>query len=150
MNPRYHRPNGHRGSFRSLEWKPLKAPVARRLAALSAGETDPFLAAFLKSGLHAPSVPNAPDAETEFHVLLEAAAEIEQALMVQYLYAYYSHEGSDVFLSVAIQEMGHLFSMQNALRVLGQPVHLLLPDPSMPEAQDAFPFPLVLQPVSVK
>ena len=63
--------------------------------------------------------------------------------MVQYLYAWFT-SGISVFRTVAIQEMGHLFSAQNLLRCLNQPVHLNLPEPSMPSAQEAFPFPLVL------
>jgi hypothetical protein len=83
---------------------------------------------------------------------LQAASEIEHALMVQYLYAYYtsgSDEDSRVFLHVAIQEMGHLFTVQNLLRAFNQDVHLILPDPTMEQVKEAFPFPLLLQPASL-
>ena len=68
--------------------------------------------------------------------LLSTAAEIEHALMVQYLYAAYSIDlsstagGADpafcqrVILGVAKEEMGHLITVQNVLRLLGGPLHL--------------------------
>ncbi len=71
---------------------------------------------------------------------LAAAAEIEHALMVQYLYAAYSVNPQAEFLSsdekkvvteiqnellqIAREEMGHLMTVQNLLRVIGAPLTL--------------------------
>jgi Ferritin-like len=73
-------------------------------------------------------------------ILLESAAEIEHALMVQYLYAAYSlknkeevtdaaqkkvlNEGSatswpNILLGIAREEMGHLLTVQNLLLAMG-------------------------------
>ncbi|MFO0613384.1 MAG: ferritin-like domain-containing protein [Polyangiaceae bacterium] len=68
-------------------------------------------------------------------MLLHIGAEIEHALMVEYLYAAYSLGGSgvgargdtvrewqDQFVTVAREEMGHLLTVQNALLLVGGPV----------------------------
>jgi hypothetical protein len=62
--------------------------------------------------------------------LLRVAAEVEHALMIQYLYAIYSL-GPDVdpqyritTTRIAKQEMGHLATVQNLLSLLGAPPHL--------------------------
>jgi hypothetical protein len=68
-------------------------------------------------------------------MLLHVAAELEHALMVQYLYAAYSlggpatgeHAGlvrtwRDELLTIAREEMGHLISVQNLLLLVGGPV----------------------------
>src|SRR5262249_26108498 len=70
--------------------------------------------------------------------LLTIAAQIEHSLMVQYLYAAYSLGGRQVpqqhrddvaawrqlILGIAKEEMGHLATVQNALRFLGAPLAL--------------------------
>src|SRR3954471_1907977 len=70
--------------------------------------------------------------------LLTIAAQIEHSLMVQYLYAGYSLGGPQVpkehhdnvaawrqiILGIAKEEMGHLITVQNALRFLGAPLGL--------------------------
>ena len=66
---------------------------------------------------------------------LRIAAEIEHALMVQYLYAAYSLGGPmtdehphlvrgwrDTLLTIAREEMGHLMTVQNLLLLMGGPV----------------------------
>ena len=125
------------------------------MVAAALDETDPFLKAFLDSGMSPPSVPGATTAEEELIPFLRAAAEIEHALMVQYLYAYFTSATNEqdrtrVFLRVAIQEMGHLFTVQNLLRAFDQEVHLILPDPTMPGVDNTFPFPLLLQRASIE
>lgn len=68
-------------------------------------------------------------------MLLHLAAELEQSLMVQYLYAAYSlggeqarqHEAKvqewrNAILGVAKEEMGHLLTVQNVLCLLGGPI----------------------------
>jgi rubrerythrin len=69
--------------------------------------------------------------------LLTAAAEIEHALMVQYLYAAYSVRvpvgGSNenqlravqsLLTQIAREEMGHLATVQNLLHLVGGPLNL--------------------------
>ncbi len=71
-------------------------------------------------------------------MMLTSGAEIEHALMVQYLYAAYSINGDQAsdedqamvegwrasILSVAREEMGHLLTVQNVLVLLGAPINL--------------------------
>jgi hypothetical protein len=75
-------------------------------------------------------------------MLLHVGAEIEHALMVEYLYAAYSLGGNDVpegkramvarwqsgILAVAKEEMGHLLTVQNLLCLLGGPINLYRED----------------------
>lgn len=92
-------------------------------------------------------------------MLLRVAAEIEHALMVQYLYAAYSlepvvgtadfpraHGWQQALLTVAREEMGHLLTMQNALDLVGGPANFDRCD--FPWDGPFFPFPLELEPVS--
>jgi len=100
-------------------------------------------------------------------ILLESAAEIEHALMVQYLYAAYSLKGSDevtdatqqaaldetspdswpqVLLDIAREEMGHLLTVQHLLLAVGEPPNLERED--FPPRKDLYPFPLHLEPLS--
>jgi hypothetical protein len=145
------------GAFRKLEWGAM--PEAKRMALQAALpeaaiQEDPFLKAFRDSGMEPPTVPGATTAAEEFIPLLRAAAEIEQALMVQYLYAWLTSGDEanriDDFRQIAVQEMGHLFTVQNLLRALGESVHLDLPEPSMPDVANTHPFPLHLGPLSRK
>jgi Ferritin-like len=143
-------------AFSRLQWKPLVTARHFRADILAGDgilapmfeETDPFLRAYLDEGLSPPSIPGAATPREEFIGLLQAAAEIEHALMVQYLYAWFTsgpkNARIDVFQEIAVQEMGHLFSVQNLLRALGEPVHLFLPSPTSSSAQNTFPFPMHL------
>src|SRR5258707_15040022 len=85
----------------------------------------------------APSVTVAPEFDPLDYMsfLLSIDAEIEHSLMVQYLYGAYSLGGpqvppkhrdmvrgwQDIVLGVAKEEMGHLISIQNVLRLIGEP-----------------------------
>ena len=95
-----------------------------------------------------------PDAPLDKAVtLLWAAAKVEHALMVQYLYASYSFAEPDrVLANVAIEEMSHLMTVQNLLRCLGQPPYLGRQDFRPPTQADErlFPFDLRLEPLSHK
>src|SRR5262249_3504392 len=66
--------------------------------------------------------------------LLQTAAEVEHALMIQYLYAAYSlkpsvqipgasgtttDDFSEILTTIAKEEMGHLLTVQNLLRLIG-------------------------------
>ena len=64
--------------------------------------------------------------------LLQSAAEVEHAFVLQYLFAAYSLKPDDVngaawsttLRGIAREEMGHLATVQNLLMVLGEPPHL--------------------------
>jgi hypothetical protein len=92
--------------------------------------------------------------------LLHIAAEIEHALMVQYLYAAFSLGGSkvpqdrwievsgwrEIILGIAKEEMGHLMTVQNVLRCLGGPLNLDRED--FPWDSKFYPFPFKLEPLT--
>jgi hypothetical protein len=93
-------------------------------------------------------------------MMLMSGAEIEHALMVQYLYAAYSIDGDQdseerramvegwraSILAVAREEMGHLLTVQNVLVLLGAPVNL--GREMLPWDHEFYPFPFSLEPLS--
>ncbi len=93
--------------------------------------------------------------------LLSIDAEIEHCLMVQYLYAAYSMGGpqvpepfrdlvrswQEIILGIAKEEMGHLMSVQNVLRLIGAPLHLERED--YPWDVPFYPFPFMLEPLTL-
>lgn len=102
-------------------------------------------------------------------ILLESAAEIEHALMAQYLYAAYSLKSSEevtdpaqqavldetssdswprTLLGIAREEMGHLMSVQNLLMLLGLAPNFERED--FPPRKDLYPFSLHLERLSQK
>ena len=103
-----------------------------------------------------------PDMSPRDHLvmMLTSGAEIEHALMVQYLYAAYSINGDQAskndraivegwrasILSVAREEMGHLLTVQNVLVLLGAPINL--DRQMMPWDHQFYPFPFSLEPLS--
>jgi hypothetical protein len=97
--------------------------------------------------------------------LLQAAAEIEHALLVQYLYAAYSLDpaggsGGQVpadaavtiagwrstIITIAKEEMAHLLTEQNLLRFIGGP--LTFERGEFPLHSELYPFPLALRPLT--
>ena len=103
--------------------------------------------------------PLAPRDEVVF--LLHTGAEIEHALLVQYLYAAYSlkspkevpeEHASKVrawkrtLLEIAREEMGHLITVQNLLRLIGGPINLERED--YPFRSQLYPFQFRLERVS--
>src|SRR5215475_10480274 len=92
--------------------------------------------------------------------LLHIAAEIEHLLMVQYLYAAYSLGGpqvprdqqanvrrwQEVILGIAKEEMAHLITVQNVLRLIGGPLNLDRND--YPWDAPFYPFEFALEPLS--
>jgi ferritin-like protein len=92
--------------------------------------------------------------------LLHIGAEIEHSLMVQYLYAGYSLDPTGVpkdlceqvqawqhsILDIAREEMGHLVTVQNLLRVLGGPLNFERED--FPFRSGFYPFHFRLEPLS--
>ncbi|HJQ36797.1 MAG TPA: ferritin-like domain-containing protein [Thermoanaerobaculia bacterium] len=105
-----------------------------------------------------------PPPELSWHdyavFLLHVASEVEHALMVQYLYAAYSLGGTtvagdqhekarqwrEVILGIAKEEMGHLITVQNILRLIGGPLHLERED--YPFRSEFYPFHFVLEPAT--
>lgn len=88
--------------------------------------------------------------------LLHSAAEVEHALMAQYLFAAYSlkidtevSEGvsttdwQDSILTIAKEEMGHLLTVQNILRLIGGPICIERQD--FPLRTAFYPFPFTLE-----
>jgi hypothetical protein len=103
--------------------------------------------------------PLAPRDEMVF--LLHTGAEIEHALLVQYLYAAYSLKSHKevppehakkvrawkrTLLDIAREEMGHLISVQNLLRLVGGTINLERED--YPFRSQLYPFPFRLEPLS--
>jgi hypothetical protein len=91
----------------------------------------------------------------EMIFLLHTAAEVEHALMAQYLFASWSVPAdtpvhsrwrSDIMM-IAQQEMGHLATVQNILRAIGGPINFERED--YPFNSDFYPFHFRLQPLSV-
>ncbi|PYQ31933.1 MAG: hypothetical protein DMF56_02205 [Acidobacteria bacterium] len=121
-----------------------------------------------EAALAAPAPPEElrePPFELSWHdyavYLLHVASEVEHALMVQYLYAAYSLGGAalvdveqhekarkwrEVILGIAKEEMGHLITVQNVLRLIGGPLHLERED--YPFRSEFYPFPFALEPIS--
>lgn len=105
-----------------------------------------------------------PDMSPRDHLvmMLMSGAEIEHALMVQYLYAAYSINVDQVLeqdramvegwrasiLSVAREEMGHLLTVQNVLVLLGAPINL--GREMLPWDHEFYPFPFSLERLSDK
>lgn len=84
----------------------------------------------------------AASAEDEAWLLLKAAAEIEHALLIQYLYAAISLRDTPrkTLINVAIQEMSHLLAVQNLLLFLGKSPYLARQDGAPNPDVDPFPF----------
>jgi rubrerythrin len=90
--------------------------------------------------------------------LLTVAAEVEHALMVQYLYAAYSVRAprgttpteldriQDLLFQIAREEMGHLATVQNLLHLIGGPLNFNREH--SPYASELYPFRFKLEPLT--
>src|SRR5215831_5952016 len=110
-----------------------------------------------------PDLREFPAPADKARILLETAAEVEHALLVQYLYAAFSLKSSqevsdpaqqsalrdwpEVLLLIARQEMGHLMTAQNLLLAIRLRPNLERED--FPPRKDLYPFKLHLEPLSV-
>jgi hypothetical protein len=109
------------GFLSSIRWEPF--PKIADLSAKAA--KNPILRTFLETGV--PRPPQSRNVRDEVIFLLRCAAEIEHALLVQYLFAGYSINPSDsitkkwpgIFIQIAREEMGHLLTVQNLLLAVG-------------------------------
>jgi len=93
----------------------------------------------------------------QLRTLLCLAAEVEHALMVQYLYAAVSLDASPTSETadaksrirvVAMQEMGHFVTIQNLLLALGGPAEIHIGRDSLRAENTNNPLPFSLEPVS--
>jgi hypothetical protein len=116
-------------------------------------QLDPVIQTLLSVGV--PIAEGATTAKEHAIHLLKFAAEVEHALMAQYLYTYMSVvNGSPAvdhareILNVAIQEMGHLATVQNILLLLGGPDELHLERDLYRKNNPKNPLPFVVEPVS--
>ncbi len=102
-------------------------------------------------------VPSQFNGKDYITMLLQIDAEIEQGLMLQYLYAAYSmggpqipakyqekvHTWQNIILGIAKEEMGHFISVQNVLKVIGAPLNF--GRESYPWDSPFYPFPFTLE-----
>lgn len=125
------------------------------LAGEAVDEASRYLAdALALAGI--PSVVRAATPKEDAIGLLMLAAEVEHALMVQYLYACQSVRGTAArtIRKVAVQEMGHLLTVQNLLLALtgetaeGLPARLHLGRDGLRRFSGRNPLPFMLEPVS--
>ena len=123
---------------------------AREAAPTARAETAAVPATAAEANLTLEVVPGlAPRDEAVF--LLHTAAEVEHALMVQYLYAAWSLPDGPVgvrrwrqaILRIAREEMAHLVDVQNLLRFVGGPLNLDRED--FPFRSGFYPFPFRLE-----
>src|SRR5690348_7682489 len=131
--------------FQQGTFAPLKTRVTGEGLAAEA-VPDPL------APLHDP--PLRPRDEAVF--LLTAVAEIEHALMVQYLFAAYSIKVPDPaseqqtlqdrLIQIAREEMGHLITVQNLLQLAGGPLNL--GRDRAPYGSEIYPFRFTLEPVT--
>jgi hypothetical protein len=152
-------------AFTWSTYEVLVAPPEGRLRA--AAEAPDVGAAPQAVVVELPDLTDWPQPLDKARILLESAAEVEHALMVQYLYAAYSlkdaREVTDaaqqialddtsaeswpqLLLSIAREEMGHLMTVQNLLLALGLAPNLERED--FPPRKDLYPFALHLEPLS--
>jgi Ferritin-like len=125
----------------------------------------PTLTRALQGELPVHDPPLAPRDELVF--LLHTAAEIEHALLVEYLYAAYSlHSSADIaaddpmkadhgklvdswratIVNIAKEEMGHLMTIQNLLLLVGAPLNF--EREAMPFKSEFYPFHFRLEPLT--
>lgn len=105
-----------------------------------------------------PEIDGATTPKEEVLGLLKLAAEVEHALMVQYLYAAHSVRGAPgrTISHIAVQEMGHLVTVNNLILSLtginedDMPDSLHMGRDSIRRTSMSNPIPFILEPVSRK
>ncbi len=129
-----------------------------RVSTFAAGETSEARADELLTQSVAQAMPTPVREQTIF--LLHIGAEIEHALMVEYLYASFSLGGPQVpeqhralvlgwrqtITELAREEMGHLATVQNVLQLIGGPLTFARDD--YPNECPFYPFPFELEPLT--
>ena len=135
--------------------KVIWTPPAPSVRSVQPGAVSGATRAILSAGV--PRIADAATPKDDAIGLLKLAAEVEHALLVQYLYAATSinpdagpasKRARDTVTAIAIQEMGHLLCVQNLLLALGgTSLHHLGRD-GMRAASERNPLPLALEPIS--
>ena len=142
-----------------FEWQAYKIPADAADALSTFERAAPAEA---PATIHLPVLTAFPTPLDKARILLESAAEIEHALLVQYLYAEFSLKQPDelsdpaqkqavdswigTLHGVSRQEMGHLMTAQNLLLSIGMPPNLERED--FPPQKDLYPFKMHLEPLS--
>jgi hypothetical protein len=142
-----------------FEWKVYQVPAHLGGAAGPLEAAEPLEE---QVTVEIPDLSEWPTPRDKAKILLETAAEVEHALLVQYLYAAFSLKSSQevsdpaqksaledwrsVLLLIARQEMGHLMTAQNLLLAIGLRPNLERED--FPPRKDLYPFKLHLEPLS--
>jgi hypothetical protein len=142
-------------SQRNVFWRSI-SPVRRRTTGVAFDVPRPphILEKGLERSLEIAGIPAAAPSvspEEEALMLLEIAAELEHALLIEYLYAAFSCETVSLrnnLLLIARQEMGHLITVQNLRLLLGGVPYLGRQDQSPQPENDPFLF--RLEPVSLE
>lgn len=96
---------------------------------------------FSRDGIY--HVPGAMTVRDHVIGVLHTAAQIEHAVLIEYLYAAASlsdPDSSAVVTSIAIEEMGHLLTVQNILLAIGAHPYLRRQDQSEEDPHNPFPF----------
>ncbi len=156
------------GRYRQLSWHRPTNALARAVAALAPatafatpGAALPVAAHPITAAVQAIGFPEVPgvSAVEEARFLLQAAAEVEHALLVRYLYAMYSIDPSGgaaalawvkKIRDIAKEEMGHLIMVQNLLLAIGgEPYFGRALPASFPASGVWDPFPFHLEPLTL-
>ncbi len=140
----------------------MRSRIRRHLGALLGGSPPHHIAAKGIADAFADRqiVPSEFNPRQYAILLLQVAASIEHALMIEYLYAAHSLGGSgvstshqtevaqwrEIILGIAKEEMGHLMTIQNILRCVGGPLSLERED--YPWDSEFYPFPFRLEPLT--
>jgi len=140
----------------------MRTRIAKNLKWLFTPQTEARApkAMFAAADKEAFSLPSGFSGHDYAVYLLHIAAEIEHLLMVQYLYAACSLGGSqvpetkrpqvqrwqEIVLGIAKEEMAHLVSVQNILRLIGGPLNFDRND--YPWDAPFYPFQFALEPLS--
>lgn len=148
------------GQHTNIRWHHQTAGIRELSAVIAeaaiAEPLAPYLAAMLEAGF--PSVEGAHTAKEYALKLLRLAAEVEHELLVQYLYLSSSlsiEPASDgvsykrKIAHIAIQEMGHLASVQNLLLLIGGREAIYLQRDLERQTSDLNPLPFALEPMTI-
>ena len=158
-----------RGEIRKITWTEPRV-AAQRAGLLTISPSQGLVRPLDLPQLRETSVPTLDfkpaSAEQEAQTLLRIGAEVEGALMVQYLYYAFSllpglsvqvpglpnpilsDDWFATIRDVAKQEMGHLITVQNLLLSLGAGPHLDRENISS-RGNELYPFPFALEPLSL-
>lgn len=139
---------------------PVAAPLLKVRALTATAGLAPASVP-VTTNLDLPTLPSLNTPREDAVFLLRVAAEVEHALMVQYLYASYSLgfppfggapppnatalvEGwRRILRQIVREEMGHLMTVQNLLRLVGAPLNFEREE--FPFLGDLYPFPFTLE-----